>query len=85
MVSVARHLAQALTGCGKDRIGDGGNDRRCPGLATQLAAAGSSLDRPKIAAISAPQRSTNARASTPAEILAPGLELRFPAPQLKRE
>jgi hypothetical protein len=29
---VDRHLAQALTGCGKDRISDGGNDRRCPAL-----------------------------------------------------
>jgi hypothetical protein len=43
-----------------------------------LAAAGSSLDRPKIAAVPAPQRSTNPRASIAAEILALGPQLRFP-------
>jgi hypothetical protein len=26
-------ILQALTGCGKDRVRDGGNDRRCPRLA----------------------------------------------------
>jgi hypothetical protein len=43
-----------------------------------LAAAGSSLDRPKIAAVPAPQRSTDPRASIAAEILALRPELRFP-------
>ena len=37
-----------------------------------LAAAGSSLDRPKIAAVPAPQRSTDPHASIPADILALG-------------
>jgi hypothetical protein len=50
-----------------------------------LAAAGSSLDRPKIAAVPAPQRSTDPRASIPADILALGPSCVSPAPQLKRE
>jgi hypothetical protein len=47
-----------------------------------LAAAGSSLDRPKIAAV---QRSSNACASIPADILALGLSWVSHASQLKRE
>jgi hypothetical protein len=50
-----------------------------------LAAAGSSLDRPKIAAVPAPQRSTDPRASIAAEILALGPSCVSPTPQLKRE
>jgi hypothetical protein len=50
-----------------------------------LAAAGSSLDRPKIAAVPAPQRSTDARASIAAEILALGPSCVSHTAQLKRE
>jgi len=53
-----------------------------------LAAAGSFLDRQKARQFVPSQRCrlmTNVRARTPAEILAPGPELRIPGTQLKRE
>jgi len=50
-----------------------------------LAAAGSSLDRQKPRRFLPSQRSTNARASIAAEILALGPSCVSPAPQLKRE
>jgi hypothetical protein len=50
-----------------------------------LAAAGSSLDRQKSRQFLPSQRSTNARANIPADILALGPSCVSPAAQLKRE